>query len=97
MHVGLETLDGVSVEAERYQRIFNTVNNFDSRGKDLRWVFCHLYQSFAPPEEAWVMDETAYYFSHSSAANQKPLDNIATLAPSECFNEDGVHWLKDAP
>lgn len=97
VHVGLETLDGVSVEAERYQRIFNTVRKFDARGKDLQWVFCHLYQSYAPPEKAWVMDETAYYFSHSDYADDKPLSNIATLAPSECFNEDGVHWLKDAP
>ena len=66
VHIGLETLDGVAVEAERYRRIFNTVSRFDVNGKPLRWVFCHLFQTYAPPEQDWVLDETVYCFATDS-------------------------------
>jgi hypothetical protein len=49
VHVGLETHDGRIVEAERYSRIFNTVSNFSPNGKNLKWVYCHLFQPYSPP------------------------------------------------
>jgi hypothetical protein len=97
IHVGLETLDGVLVEAERYQRILRTVRRFSPSGKDLRWVYCHLYQSYAPPEKAWVIDETIYYFSHVDHAGEPPLTHLGTMLPRDDPGGSGVHWLRDPP
>ncbi len=96
VHVGLETLDGVLVEAERYKRIFNTAQNFDNYGKDLRWIYCHLFQSYAPPDQDWVFDETVHYFSHINAGNNQPLNHhlVMTSVGDSC---DGIHWLRDTP
>ncbi len=97
IHVGLETLDGVLVEAERYGRIFATVQKFDPKNRDLRWVYCHLFQSYAPPEQAWVIDETVYYFSHTRYRGEKPLRHTGTIVPDGNILENEVHWLRDAP
>jgi hypothetical protein len=97
VHVGLETLDGVLVEAERHQRILRTVRNFSPGGKDLRWVYCHLYQSYAPPEKAWVIDETIYYFSHADHVKDQPLEHLGTVLPEDDPGDAGVHWLRDPP
>lgn len=97
IHVGLETLDGVLVEAERYNRIFNTVRHFDSSGKDLRWVYCHLFQSYAPPDQDWVLDETIYHFTHADFETEQPLAYMGTMASNKDTSDDGVHWLRDTP
>lgn len=97
IHVGLETLDGILVEAERYGRIFKTVQKFDPKNRDLCWVYCHLFQSYAPPDQAWVIDETIYYFSHTDYANEEPLHHKGTILPSKNTFDNGVHWLRDAP
>ena len=97
VHIGLETLDGVLVEAERYRRILNTVQSFHTSGKDVRWVFCHLYQSYSPPNRNWVIDETVYYFSHTDFSDDKPLSHTGTVVPKEHSDGPGFHWLRDTP
>ena len=97
VHVGLETLDGVAVEAERYRRIFNTVSRFDVSGKALSWVFCHLFQSYAPPDQGWVLDETVYYFATASMLGKTPLEHFAVIVPETEMSSSGVHWLRDPP
>lgn len=97
VHIGLETLDGVEVEVERYQRIFNTMQRFDSRGKDLRWVYCHLYQSYDPPDTGWVIDETVYYFSYTDLIDDEPLSHTGSIIPRGHISDPGVHWLRDPP
>lgn len=96
IHVGLETLDGVLVEAERYRRIFNTAQNFDNSGKDLRWIYCHLFQSYAPPDQEWVFDETVHYFPHKDTGNEQPLTHHLVMT-SIGDSYDGIHWLRDTP
>lgn len=96
VHVGLETLDGELVEFERYRRIVNSLARFEARGKDLKWVYCHLYQSYAPPDQLWVMDETVYHFSGEDPDAAEPLTHRATvISDGETF--DGVHWLREPP
>lgn len=91
VHVGLETLDGVLVEAERYKRIFNTAQNFDNSGKDLRWIYCHLFQSYAPPDQDWVFDETVHYFSHRNTGNEQPLNHhLVMTSVDDSYN--GIHY-----
>ena len=97
VHVGLETLDGVAVEAERYRRIFNTVSRFDVSSKPLGWVFCHLFQSYAPPDQGWVLDETVYYFATASMPEETPLEQFAVIVPESEMSSSGVHWLRDPP
>lgn len=96
IHVGLETLDGVLVESERYRRIFNTAQNFDNSGKSLRWIYCHLFQSYAPPDQDWVFDETVHYFSHRDIGNEQPLNHhLVMTSIGDSYN--GIHWLRNTP
>lgn len=97
VHIGLETLDGHPVEAERYRRICDTVFNFDARGKKLRWVYCHLFQSYAPPDQAWAIDETVYYFGNKKFRRKEPLISRTVIVPAKDTDGDGVHWLKSPP
>ena len=97
IHVGLETLDGVLVEKKRYERIFNKVTNFDNSGKDLRWIYCHLFQSYAPPEQDWVYDETVHYFNHTDFGTAQPLAHSGVMATDRDIPMNGVHWLRDTP
>lgn len=97
VHIGLETLDGMLVEATRYKRIMETVSTFDLRGKDVRWVYCHLYQSYAPPDRGWVLDETVYYFGKHRPNQHRPLKHAGTIVPTIDNEGLGVHWLKPPP
>ena len=97
VHVGLETLDGVAVEAERYGRILNTVRNFNVNGKHLKWIYCHLFQPYSPPDCSFVLDETVYYFSNSLRKKNRPLETISVIAPNLDYSGSGVHWLRDPP
>jgi hypothetical protein len=98
IHVGIETPDGELVEAERFRRILNTAAKFDPNGKDLRWIYCHLYEAYAPPDVAWYFDETIYPFGfrgeHPSGA---PLTRTSSVVPHEEGVEPGAHWLREAP
>jgi hypothetical protein len=97
VHVGIETLDGEVVEAERYARIVNTVASFDAKGKDLRWVYTHLFESYAPPQKAWSFDETIYKFGANQAFNPEPISEHNTVAAGDDELSGGVHWLREAP
>jgi hypothetical protein len=97
VHIGLETLDGVLVEAKRYERILDTVRNFDPKGKDVRWVYCHLYQSYAPPDRGWFFDETVYFFSKTTSDTIQPLKHSGTIVPNIDATGPKMHWLKPPP
>ena len=53
VHVGLETLDGPVVEDARFRRLMNSMVRLAPLGKDLRWIYCHLFESYAPPDQSW--------------------------------------------
>lgn len=95
VHIGLETLDGWFVEEERYAKIMHSVQRFDARGKTLAGVYCHLFQSYAPPEEDWVVDETVYRF-RQYGLDREPLATVGALVP-EMSPQDEVHWLRPEP
>jgi hypothetical protein len=96
IHVGLETVDGPTVEEERNRRIFGTVTRFSPHGKDLKWVYCHLFQSYSPPEnKPWFIDETIYYFTDGLTPD--PLPHHGLIVPDDIPHMDGVHWHRDAP
>jgi hypothetical protein len=97
IHVGFETFDGELVEAERLERIVKTTAMFDPIGKDLRWVYCHLYEAYAPPDKAWYFDETIYYFGANKLPNPEPITQRASVVPNEMGTAPGAHWLREAP
>ena len=97
IHVGLETLDGPAVEETRFLRILRSVVTFDSSGKDLRWIYCHLIQSYAPPDEIFVIDETVHHFGQSQDSGNEPLSHRSVIVPEDANSQDGVHWLRAPP
>ncbi len=92
VHIGLETLDGWLVEQERYARICRTVGNFDARSKQLNWIYCHLFQPYAPPEQDWEFDETVYFFKADKWDCVPPLKQHFMVVPDE-HTHPGVHWV----
>ena len=97
VHLGLETLDGPLVEQVRLERTRHSVANFDVLGKDLRWVYCHLFESYAPPDQAWVMDETVLHFGKDLTGCEEPLTNRPVIVPEDDTIANGVHWRRDPP
>jgi len=91
VHIGLETLDGWFVEKERYERICRTVLPFDANGKQLHWIYCHLFQPYSPPEADWEFDETVYFFKQDKYDGPPPLKQDSMIVPYE-FMRSGVHW-----
>ena len=97
VHLGLETLDGPLVEQVRLDRTRHSVVNFDTLDKDLRWVYCHLFESYAPPDQCWVMDETVTHFGKSLTGRDEPLAFRPVIVPDDETAADGVHWDRDPP
>ncbi len=97
VHIVIETVDGAIVEKERYGRIMNTLYKFDARGKNLQSVYCHLLQSYSPPSEPWVFDETVYKFLRSKGVDVEALTNSSAVVPESEFSEEGFHWLRKPP
>ena len=97
VHLGLETLDGSLVEEARYPRIVRSIVNFDALGKDLKWVYCHLFESYAPPDQLFAVDETVLHFDSQQSGHDEPIGLRSAILPGgETFSE-GVHWRRDPP
>ena len=97
VHLGLETLDGPLVEEARLRRVMRSMVNFDSFGKDLRWVYCHLFQSYAPPDQLWVIDETVVHFNRNLTGKDEPIAFRSSIVPEDETSSTGVHWHRDSP
>lgn len=97
VHIGVETLDGPTVEKERYNRIFNTATLWDTKGKKLRWIYCHFFQSYSPPDQPWIIDETISWFSRDITRKNEPLKNRFLIIPEDIGEDSEVHWNKDKP
>ena len=91
------------MEGERFTRIIDSLAKFDPKGQDLRWVYCHLFESYAPPDpdKNWVIDETIYKFGANRDPNPEPITKFASVIPEEEADESSdaypAHWLRDAP
>lgn len=95
VHIGMETSDGEDVEAERFAKIARTAMSFDARGKDLRFIYTHLFESYSPPDGPWVLDETIYKFGANAVDNPEPLSLHHAVTPAVEGDDDGFHWLCD--
>jgi len=97
VHIGIETLDGTDVEVVRFNKIFNTVSFFDTENKDLKWITCHFFQSYTPPQQDWIIDETVTFFSKDFLQRQDPLKEKFLIIPWDGENVDDVHWNRPKP
>lgn len=91
VHIGLESHDGGIVEIERLSKIMEKVAMFDSREKDIHWVFCHVFEPTVPPDKNWEYGETVYPFS-KTGAYPEPLDRRPIVLPNEADGLLGIPW-----
>ena len=94
VHIGLETADGAMVEEARFIRNQLNVSTIDPRGKNLRWIYCHLFQFYSPPRDLWVLDETV---SHFGSDPIQPLRSLGIFPCDDPANSHNVHWRRPAP
>lgn len=97
IHVGIETVDGPEVEKLRFDKIFNTIGDFNPGSKYLRRIYCNFFQSYAPPESCWVIDETSNWHSVDLDGEYFPLKRKFLFLPEEASDKESLHWLRPQP
>lgn len=97
IHVGMETFDGPEVEKTRFNKINQTIEKIEPESTSLRWIFCHFFQSYSPPDQDWVFDETVSVMS-SYLDLKSPLNVKLMIVPDNGNTEDDIsHWDKPLP
>lgn len=97
IYIGVETFDGPEVERIRFEKIKHTIEKINPEKTNLRWIFCHFFQSYSPPDQNWVFDETVSTIS--AYMNPKsPLSVKLMIVPDKGDMENDVsHWDKPLP
>jgi hypothetical protein len=96
LHTGIETYLGPHIEQRRSEKILESISTFDLQGKWMRWIHIHFFQSYAPPSQSWVIDESHMYLGHKDQSAGDPLPEINILVP-EYDGDDNLHWFKEQP
>lgn len=97
IHVGMETFDGPEVEMTRSKKILETIEKIDHINSNLRWIFCNYFQSYSPPDQCWVFDETVSIMS--PYFDPKPPIRLRFLVvPDDGDNANDIsHWDRPLP
>ena len=90
IHIGIEALGADEIEARRYEKIMETINDFDPMGKPLSYVYWHYFAPEASPEETWAIDETFQWRGIGSLT--RPLKVTSLILPSDSVGRVGMHW-----
>ena len=91
VHIGLEAVDGDDVEKRRFEKISNTVSNFDAEGKPLAYVLVNWFSPESPPYDSEAFDETC--FVHSTIpGGRSPLNDNILVGDPRGHSRAGVHW-----
>lgn len=97
LHVGLETFDGPDVEMQRFKKISETIEKIDPASTNLKWIFCHFFQAYSPPDQTWVFDETVDTIS-PYYKKAPPIQYRHLIIPEEVeMIEDISHWFRPLP
>lgn len=91
VHIGLEAVDGDDVEKLRYQKVINTVSNFDAQGKRLDYVYVSWFAPESPPNSREAFDETCHWAGRRPG-HLRPLQNDMLVLPPSETTRCGVHW-----
>lgn len=90
IHIGIESLGGDIVEQRRYQKIRNTIDNFDIQDKPIMFVYCNYFSPEAPAEEPWAIDETVHW--QARVPGWLPLASGNLIVPEQALSREGTLW-----
>lgn len=90
IHVGIEALGDDVIERRRYEKIMETISDFDPAGKPLSFIYWHYFAPEASPEETWAIDETMQW--RGIRGDRRPLSLTSLLLPPEAMGREGMHW-----
>lgn len=96
IHVGLETFDGPEIELVRFQKITQELAVLDTKGKDIQFIYCNFFQSYALSYEIWTADETVAKFPRDDMRSL-PLSNEFMVIPKEVELKNTTHWERPFP
>ena len=91
IHIGLESHDGYLVEETRFNKIMHHICAFEAKGKEMHWVYCHIFDPRTPPDDNWDFGETVLSFK-SPDAGVEPLSHSAVALPDYAEQKEGVFW-----
>jgi hypothetical protein len=97
VHVGIETYDGLDVEVTRFSKINKTINEIGIANQNLKWIYVHFFQSYAPPDQSWVFDESLARFRNVLLKAPEPLKKTSLIVPFEKTEKNNLHWFKPQP
>lgn len=91
VHIGFEAVDGLEVEAVRYEKIIRSIAQFDPRGKGLEYVYVSWLAPESPPNVPMAFDETCHWQAVRPTKVRPLQDGLMVLPPQVLFR-DGPHW-----
>ncbi|MGC4102331.1 hypothetical protein [Ferruginibacter sp.] len=97
IHVGMETYENYKVENKRFEKIKETIKDIDPNKSNLRWIFCHFFQSYTPSDLDWIFDETVSTIS-PYVNKESPLNPKLMIVPEDKDTmNDILHWDRPLP
>lgn len=97
LHIGLETFDGPEVEKIRFEKIMNSLDDFNPNDIKMKWIFCHFFQSYSPPDQDWVFDETVSMLSPFLNIKPPLIQNLMIVPNDGETSHEEFHWNKPLP
>jgi hypothetical protein len=97
VHIGMETFDGPEIEVKRLLKITDTLRKIELNAKNLKWAYCHFFQSYSTPDEIWAFDETVNTISCVPPDGFPPLSSSFLVVPDNLVSENLAHWEKPLP
>lgn len=91
VHVGFEAVEGDEVEMRRYEKVLQSLKDFDPEGKALEYVYVSWFAPESPPDAAFAFDETCHYQA-IRPKRFRPLEDGFLVLPSDITSRPGVHW-----
>lgn len=97
VHIGMETFDGPEVEMARFQKISGTIEQIDPLTTKLRYIYCHFFQAYSPPDGCWFFDETVSTLT-PYISPRLPLSVVHLIVPEDSDTAaDLSHWERPLP
>ena len=91
VHIGIEAVDGETVERARLEKVLSTMAGFDPRGKPLEYVACHHLVPESPPGELYAFEET-YHWTGIRPTRAPPITNLTLVTPPGVPLTPGFFW-----
>jgi hypothetical protein len=81
-HIGAEAYDGEGIEVVRYERLTDEmIEGFDTEGRDLEVIYCHILKVEVPFDGNWAIEEDAHYWLRNLDSARFLLQPPGIVAP----------------